>query len=121
MPRAPHFVRGVINLRGKVVPVVDLRLKFGLEAAADSGQTCIIVVEVEHETGLLPIGLVVDEVFEVRDLAVDQIEGTPEFGPTVETAFILGLGKVGQGVVILLEINRVLSAGELVLVDQTAR
>lgn len=120
VPRTPEFVRGVINLRGKVIPVVDLRQKFGMEAVEDTSQTCIIVVEVQRGDTALPMGVVVDEVSEVRDVSGDQIDPTPAFGAAVNTEFILGMGKVGATVVMLLDIDRVLSVEELELLDQSA-
>ncbi len=120
VPRTPEWVRGVINLRGKVIPVVDLRLKFAMEPTPDTNQTCIIVVEVAHGDDTLQMGVVVDEVSEVRDISADMIDATPAFGSSVETEFILGMGKVGSAVVMLLDINRVLSTEEMSVVDQVA-
>ncbi|MHB9003637.1 MAG: chemotaxis protein CheW, partial [Coriobacteriia bacterium] len=80
VPRTPEFVRGVINLRGKVIPVVDLRTKFGMGAALDTDRTCIVVVQVSGKNGYTVMGTVVDEVSEVIDIAEDEIEETPEFG-----------------------------------------
>lgn len=120
VPRTPEFVRGVINLRGKVIPVVDLRRKFEMEAADDTKQTCVIVVEVHQGETTLPMGVIVDEVSEVVDVAADQVDPTPPLGHDVETDFILGIGKVEGKVVMLLDINEVLSANELHLVEQAA-
>jgi purine-binding chemotaxis protein CheW len=105
VPRTPAFVKGVINLRGKVIPVVDLRLKFGLESAEATDETCIIVVDV----GELEMGIIVDKVSEVLDVAGEHIEDTPSFGVDVDTDFILGMGKANGNVTILLDISRVLS------------
>ncbi len=112
VPQTPDFVRGVINLRGKVIPVVDLRLKFGLEQTEYNDQTCVIVVDV----GML-MGIIVDTVQEVHDIPGADIEPPPELGAFVDTEFILGMGKVKDDVTILLDIERVLTAGELVQVD----
>lgn len=120
VPRTPEFIRGVINLRGKVIPVVDLRLKFGLEAAQDTERTCIIVVQFMQGDLSLIMGIIVDEVSEVVNIEGGQIEETPSFGANVDTNFILGLGKVGQKVVMLLDVDKVLSSGEAAQVDQAA-
>ncbi len=122
VPRAPEFVRGVINLRGKVIPVVDLRLKFGLEATADTEKTCIIVVQVAQPAGgKVTMGIIVDEVSEVLNIAGDQIEPAPEFGAAVDTAFILGMGKVAQKVVMLLDVDKVLSSSQVAAVGAVAQ
>ncbi len=110
VPRTPDFVRGVINLRGKVIPVIDLRLKFGMEAAEATEQTCIIVVNV----GEIEMGVVVDRVSEVLDIGSAEIEKTPSFGVSVETNFILGIGKTDEKVTILLDIGKVLAREETV-------
>jgi purine-binding chemotaxis protein CheW len=104
VPRTPGFVRGVINLRGKVIPVIDLRLKFEMEAAAQTEQTCIIVVNV----GDIEMGIIVDKVSEVLNIAESDIEDAPSFGVSVDTHFILGIGKAGGKVIILLEIAKVM-------------
>jgi len=120
MPRTPHFIRGVINLRGKVIPVMDLRLKFGMEAQDDTDLTCIIVVKVQSADDIITIGLIVDAVSEVVDIAGEQIEPPPSFGTSVDTTFLLGMGKIGEKVVMLLDVSRVLTSGELELVGQVA-
>ncbi len=109
VPRTPEFVKGVINLRGKVIPVVDLRRKFGLPSVEATEQTCIIVVHV----GQVEMGIVVDKVSEVLDIASEDIEPPPSFGVSVDTDFILGMGKAGNKVTILLDISRVLTGDEV--------
>ncbi len=109
VPRTPDFVRGVINLRGKVIPIVDLRKKFRMEAVEDTEETCIIVVQ----THGVQFGVVVDRVSEVVDLKDDSIEEAPEFGAEIDTDYILGMGKSGSRVRILVDIDRVLSKEEL--------
>lgn len=104
VPRTPAYVKGVVNLRGKVIPVVDLRLKFGMEAAEATEQTCIIVVD----DGRVETGIIVDKVSEVLDIASNDIEDPPSFGTSVDTSFILGMGKANDRVTILLDISRVL-------------
>lgn len=111
VPQTPHHVRGVINLRGQVIPVVDLRAKFGMETTDVTDQTCIIVVEIAQAGRTFSTGIVVDRVQEVLDIAGADIEEAPQFGASVDTAFILGMGKVGNSVKILLDIDRVLSGG----------
>lgn len=108
VPRMPTYMKGVINLRGTVIPVVDLRLKFELEEAEHTEQTCIIVVDVGRE-----IGIIVDTVSEVMDVKDENIEAPPAMGGDVDTSFILGMGKVGDEVKILLDIDKVLTAAEL--------
>ncbi len=113
VPQTPEYVRGVINLRGQVIPVVDLRAKFGMETAETTDQTCIIVVEISQDDRKFSTGIVVDHVQEVLDIAGDAIEDAPQFGSNVETDFILGMGKIGDTVKILLDIDRVLASDEL--------
>lgn len=113
VPRTPPHVRGVINLRGKVIPVVDLRLRFGLERKEDTDRTCIVVVRNIRAGATVTTGVVVDEVSEVLDIAGGQIEPPPSFGGSIETDFILGMGKVGQKVVMLLDVDRILSTAEM--------
>ncbi len=109
VPRMPSYMKGVINLRGKVIPVLELRLKFGLDEIERTEETCIIVVEVGQE-----IGIIVDTVSEVLDIAAENVEPPPAMGGDVDTSFILGMGKVGDAVKILLDINRVLTTEETV-------
>ncbi len=108
VPQMPAHMKGVINLRGKVIPVVDLRLKFGLEEIDYTEETCIIVVDVGKE-----IGIMVDTVSEVLDVSGENVEPPPTIGKSVDTSFILGMGKVGEDVKILLDIDRVLTCEEL--------
>lgn len=121
IPRTPHFVRGVINLRGKVIPVMDLRLKFELDAKEDTERTCIVVVQIDHEDIELTMGILVDEVSEVINIDAKQIENPPRIGGAVDTTFILGMGKIGDQVVILLDVDRVLSTSELVAANATSQ
>jgi purine-binding chemotaxis protein CheW len=112
VPRTPAFIRGVINLRGKVIPVVDLRRKFNLSAKEDTERSCIIVVQVIRAGNQVTMGTIVDEVSEVLDIKSEQIEHAPEFGSSVDTSFILGIGKVAQKVVLLLDVDKVLTVEE---------
>ncbi|NLH44318.1 MAG: purine-binding chemotaxis protein CheW [Planctomycetes bacterium] len=113
VPQTPHYVKGVINLRGQVIPVVDLRAKFGMESVDITDQTCIIVVEISDGQRKSSTGIIVDRVQEVLDIGGGDIEDAPQFGATVNTDFILGMGKVGQSVKILLDIDRVLGGSDL--------
>jgi purine-binding chemotaxis protein CheW len=119
VPRTQQFVRGVINLRGKVIPVVDLRLKFGMPAVEATDQTVIIVVQCQVGDRLLTMGLLVDQVLEVLSIDAADIEATPSLGDSsFDTSFILGVGKTGERVVFLLDIGKVLGddAGSLAAV-----
>ena len=113
VPQTPPHIKGVINLRGKVVPVIDLRLKFGLEAAEYTQRTCIIVTQVQGESGAILMGIVVDGVSEVLNLTAQEIEDTPDFGETVTGRYLLGMAKVKGKVKILLDIDRVLSTQDI--------
>ena len=113
VPQTPHHVKGVINLRGQVIPVVDLRAKFQMETSEVTEQTCIIVVEIGQSGRTFNTGIVVDRVQEVLDIAAANIEDAPQFGATVDTDFILGMGKIGDSVKILLDIDRVLAGDDL--------
>jgi purine-binding chemotaxis protein CheW len=113
VPQTPSYVKGVINLRGKVIPVVDLRLKFGLPEIEYNQRTCIIVVQVQGENVPLMMGIVVDGVAEVLNLADADIEDTPAFGREVTTSYLLGMAKIKGKVKILLDIDQVLTTREL--------
>jgi purine-binding chemotaxis protein CheW len=113
VPQTPAYVRGVINLRGQVIPVIDLRSKFRMQTAERTEETCIIVVETTQDGRKFSTGIVVDRVSEVLDIAGDNIEEAPQFDSTVDTSFILGMGKVGESVKILLDIDKVLIGAEL--------
>ncbi len=118
VPQTPSYVKGVINLRGKVIPVVDLRCKFGMESMEYTERTCIIVVEIAGSGKMIPMGIVVDSVSEVLNIKSGDIEETPSFGSRLDTDYILGMAKVGGGVKILLDIDRVMSADEVAALVQ---
>ena len=120
IPQTPDFVKGVINLRGKVIPVMDLRLRFGMEAIDYTERTCIIVVEIEGSSGTMMIGIVVDAVSEVLNIKGDDIEDTPTFGTKLNTDYILGMAKMEGGVKILLDIDQVLSNEEINQLEKAA-
>jgi purine-binding chemotaxis protein CheW len=117
VPQTPDYLKGVINLRGKVIPVIDLRLKFSMTEEEHKQETCIIVVEVNNA----PIGVVVDNVSEVLDIKSEEVEDTPQFGHEIDTSFIMGLGKAKDKIIILLDIDKVLSTEELEIVEQLAQ
>jgi purine-binding chemotaxis protein CheW len=110
VPQTPLHIKGVINLRGKVVPVIDLRLKFGVPAADYTQRTCIIVTQVQGESGAILMGIVVDGVSEVVNLTGSEIEDTPDFGEQIAGQYLLGMAKVKGKVKILLDIDKVLSS-----------
>jgi len=116
VPRSPEFMRGVINLRGNVVPVVDLRLKFGMPKTERTINTCVIIAEVAVDGEPTVIGALADAVQEVLDLAPDMIDPPPRVGTRLDTAFIHGMGKRDEEFIIVLDIDRVFSAEELELV-----
>ena len=120
VPRTPDFVKGVINLRGKVIPVIDLRLRFSMEEIDYTERTCIIVVETIGSSGDTVMGIVVDSVSEVLNIKAESIEPAPAFGTSLNTDYILGMAKLEGGVKILLEIDKVLSAQEIAVLEQAA-
>lgn len=120
VPQTPEFVKGVINLRGKVIPVMDLRLRFGLTSIDYTERTCIIVVEIAGTSGTILVGIVVDAVSEVLNIKSGDIEKTPTFGAKLNTDYILGMAKMEGGVKILLDIDEVLSSDELSLLSEAA-
>jgi purine-binding chemotaxis protein CheW len=113
IPQVPAHVKGVINLRGKVIPVIDLRMKFGMEPQDYTPRTCIIVMRTRQADENLMIGIIVDGVVEVLNLMASDIEDTPDFGPGVATPYLMGMAKIKGRVKILLDIDHVLSSNEL--------
>ena len=113
VPRTPEYVKGVINLRGKVIPVIDLRQRFGMGVVDYTERTCIIVVEIQGLSGTVMMGILVDSVSEVLSIKGEEIEDTPSFGAKVDMDYILGMAKMDGGVKILLDIDCVLSSGEV--------
>jgi len=120
VPQTPRFVKGVINLRGKVIPVIDLRLRFQMESIPYTERTCIIVIEIEGAEGNVLTGIVVDSVSEVLNIRDKEIEDTPAFGFNMNTEFILGVAKMEGGVKILLDINKVLNGEEIKQLGEAA-
>jgi purine-binding chemotaxis protein CheW len=113
VPQMPAYVKGVINLRGQVIPVIDLRAKFGMNIATVTEETCIIVVEIRQDGRKFSTGIVVDHVQEVLDIDGENIEEAPQFDSSVNTDFIMGMGKIGDSVKILLDIDKVLSMSNI--------
>ncbi|HET7434814.1 MAG TPA: chemotaxis protein CheW [Thermoanaerobaculia bacterium] len=123
VPSTPPWIRGVLNLRGAVVPVVDLAVKFGLRETALTRRTCVVMVEIEHDGEPLVLGVMADSVHQVVELGADQVQPPPSFGPKVRVDCIHGMGLTGDALVVLLDIDRVLSAAEVLvatLVDEVA-
>jgi len=120
IPMMPPFIRGVINLRGAVVPVIDLSCRFGGKATEVARRTCIVIVELEQDGTRHDIGVMVDAVSEVLEIAAADIEPAPAFGARIRTDFISGMGKVGGKFVIILDVVRVLSIEEIALLSQVA-
>ncbi len=117
VPQTPVFMRGVINLRGNVVPVVDMRIKFSMSETETTVNTCIIITEVEMDGELSILGALVDSVQEVLEIDPDQIEPPPRIGTNLDTAFIQGMGKHNEEFIILLNIDKVFSADEISLIQ----
>ena len=121
VPRTPDFMRGVINLRGSVVPVVDLRRKFDMPETESTVDTCIVIVEVQLGDTVTVLGALTDSVQEVIELSPDQIEPPPRMGSRLDTDFIKGMGKLGEEFVIILDIDHVLSSEEVELVHEAGQ
>lgn len=121
VPRTPEFMRGVINLRGNVVPVVDMRLKFGMTKTEKTVNTCIIIVEIDLDGDKTILGALADSVQEVLDLGPGQIEPAPRIGTRLRTDFIKGMGKRDEQFIIILEIDKVFSVDELSLVQDAGQ
>ena len=117
VPRMPEFMRGVINLRGSVVPVVDLRVRFGMPLTEKTVDTCVIITEVTLDGAITVLGALADSVQEVLDLDPDHIEPPPRIGSRLHTEFITGMGKHGERFIIILDIDKIFSGDELALVQ----
>ena len=117
VPQTPDYMLGVINLRGNVVPVVDMRLKFGMDDVEKTRDSCIIVMEVDVDGNPVVVGALADSVSEVLDLQPSQIEPPPRIGTRLSTEFIKGMGNLGEKFIIILDINKVFSSDELAMVQ----
>ncbi|MBI4851045.1 MAG: chemotaxis protein CheW [Acidobacteria bacterium] len=118
VPKTPLWIKGVINLRGRVVPVIDLALKFGLAESKPTKWTCIVIVENYYEQEQTLLGIMVDYVNQVVDFSSDDIENVPDFGVKIKLNYLLGMGKVGKKFVLILDIVKILSEEELVIINQ---
>ena len=121
VPQTPEFVKGVINLRGKVIPIVDLRSRFNIQEIDYTDRTCIVVVEIENSKGMVMIGIVVDAVSEVLNIKTEDIEETPAFGTRLNTDYIHGMAKMEGSVKILLDIDKVLSSQEIAKLEKQTK
>ncbi len=120
VPKTPKWVRGVINLRGAVVPVVDLAIKFGLELKPVTKTTCIVIVETQFESQNTTIGILVDAVSQVMELATEDLQPVPEFGTRVKVDYLLGMAQLGKKFALLLDVDKVLSTDELLRLNGVA-
>src|SRR5690554_909493 len=120
VPMMPRFVKGVINLRGSVVPVIDLSARFGRGVSEIHRRTCIVIIEIEHENTEQELGVVVDAVSEVLDIFSNEIESPPAFGANIRADFISGMGKVNGRFVILLNVDKVLAVEEMAMLTSLA-
>ncbi len=119
IPRTPEYMRGVINLRGSVVPVMDLRLKFGMSKTENKRNTCIIVLEINTDDETIILGALADSVQEVFELEPDQIEPAPRFGTKFKAEFLRGMGKRDENFIMILDIDKVFTTDELSLIQDT--
>jgi purine-binding chemotaxis protein CheW len=120
VPNTPAWIHGVTNLRGKVVPVVDLAVKFGLPASRISKFSCVIITEATLQQETITMGVLADSVSQVIDLSADEIEPTPPFGTRVKTEYLLGMGALGKKFCLILDIDKVLSADEFLAVAESS-
>ncbi len=118
VPRVPGFISGVMNLRGKVVPVIDLHLRFGLPPSPVTPRTCVIVLQVQRETGPLVVGVVADEVMDVADVPAEQIKPAPELGARINTEFIAGIVHIEERAILLLDAEKVLDNRDWMFVEK---
>ncbi|WP_210395681.1 chemotaxis protein CheW [Motiliproteus sediminis] len=122
VPMVPNYVRGVVNLRGNVVPVIDLPARFGWPSSPLNKRSCIVIVELSTaDRGAIELGIVIDSVSEVLDIPAENIGSAPSFGAKVRTDFISGMGKVGDDFIVLLNAEKVLSLDELSQLEQVAK
>lgn len=120
IPQTPDFVKGVINLRGRVIPVIDMRMRFNMKGAEYDERTCIIVIEINAGIPSITLGIVVDAVSEVMNIKKEDIEDTPQFGVSLDTEYIMGMAKMNGGVKILLDIDRVFRESEIMALKNAA-
>jgi purine-binding chemotaxis protein CheW len=120
VPKLPEFIRGILNLRGKLIPVIELRSRFEMPKLPDNDRTCIIVVQIKIGDSSLTLGIVVDSVSEVLNINENQLESPPVLGDGIDVEFILGMAKYNNRVILLLDIDRVLTKFEIVAIDKVA-
>lgn len=120
VPKTPENIKGVINLRGKVIPVIDLRMKFNLPETAFDDRTCIIIVELDSDDETMLVGIIVDSVSEVLNIGEGDVDPPPEFGAHLDTRYIIGIAKTDDGVKILLDINQVISTQEMAAIQDAS-
>jgi purine-binding chemotaxis protein CheW len=118
IPKMPNYVKGVINLRGKIIPVMDLRLKFGMEVKEYNQRTCIVVVELFRDSDKKHIGIIVDKVSEVSNIVENEIENAPQYNSSMDSEFLLGIGKVKGRIILMLNIDKVLSLEEMTIIQK---
>jgi len=121
VPQSPPFIRGVINLRGKIIPVLDMRRRFGMEEGKYTERSCIIVTELKNGKDQLMLGMLVDGVREVANIPADQIDPAPQFGASVDMRYIMGMAKMKERVAILLDVEKLLKDGEVALLEEVPR
>jgi len=121
IPKTPDFVKGVINLRGKIIPVIDLRIKFKLPEQQYNDRTSIVIIKLKTKQSEIFIGIIIDKVLEVLDIHNEEIEDTPTFNVQLDTEFILGMAKVKNKVVTLLNINKILTETELTQIEKSKK
>ena len=112
VPRCPDYIKGVINLRGRIIPVIDLRLKFGLKSIPYDEKTCIIVVRISRDNQVVTVGVIVDTVLEVIDFSPEEIEDAPNYGTQIDSNFLTGMGKRADTLNILVDIQKILTSAE---------
>ena len=121
VPKMPPYIKGVINLRGKVIPMIDLRLKFDMEEKEYNDRTCSIVVEINGKKGIIVMGIIVDQVLEVININSDEIDENVNFGTQIDTKYILGIAKAKDAIKIILDIDKVLTTEELSLIEKVGK
>jgi purine-binding chemotaxis protein CheW len=120
VPRTPDFIRGVINLRGKILPVVDLKRRFAMRTTRDTGRTCIVIMRVEDSDRRRTFGILVDDVPAVVAMNPDEIGPPPEFGANIDLSYLVGVSKNREQLIMLLDIDKILSAGEMDRIENTS-
>lgn len=118
VPKTPPFIKGVINLRGKIIPVIDLRIKFGLKEKPYDAKTCIIIIEINEDGKIRPMGVIVDTVTDVLNIQSDEIDSPPEFNNNEQMDFLHGIAKIKDNIIWLLNLDKIVSCDELVAINK---